>query len=65
MAQVKITQTRSVITQSPRHRKTLETLGLRGINKSVVREESNSLAGMLRLVEHLVKVEPTGSEEKK
>lgn len=57
MADVRITQVRSTITQSPRHRATLQTLGLRGINKSVVRPRSESLDGMLRLVAHLVRVE--------
>jgi large subunit ribosomal protein L30 len=55
--QVRITQTKSLIGQSPRHRATMKTLGLRGIRKSVVRPLDESLAGQLRLVNHLVKVE--------
>ncbi len=54
---LKITQTRGLITQSPRHRATIESLGLRGIRKSVVRERTESLDGQLRLVAHLVEVE--------
>jgi large subunit ribosomal protein L30 len=57
MARLRITQTRSVITQSPRHRGTLRALGLTRIGRSVEHEESPELAGMLRKVEHLVKVE--------
>ncbi len=57
MARLKITQTRSVITQSPRHRGTLRALGLTRIGRSVEHEESPELAGMLRMIEHLVKVE--------
>jgi len=57
MADVRITQIKSTIGQSPRHRATLKTLGLRGIRKSVVRPRSESLDGQLRLVNHLVKVE--------
>lgn len=57
MARLKITQTRSVITQSPRHRGTLRALGLTRIGRSVEHEESPELAGMLRKIEHLVKVE--------
>ena len=57
MADVRITQVKSTIGQSPRHRATLRTLGLRGIRKSVVRPRSESLDGQLRLVNHLVKVE--------
>ncbi len=54
---VKITQTRSKIGTKPRHRATLETLGLRKINDTTTREMSDVLAGQLRLVNHLVSVE--------
>jgi large subunit ribosomal protein L30 len=57
MARVKITQVRSKIGQSERHRGTLRALGLRKIGRSVEHEESPVLAGMLRKVRHLVKVE--------
>ena len=57
MARVKITQVRSKIGQSERHRGTLRALGLGKIGRSVEREESQVLAGMLRKVRHLVKVE--------
>ena len=57
MTKVKITQTHSQIGQSERHRGTLRALGLGKIGRSVEREESQVLAGMLRKVRHLVKVE--------
>ena len=57
MSKVKITQTRSQIGQSERHRGTLRALGLGKIGRSVEREESQALAGMLRKVRHLVQVE--------
>jgi large subunit ribosomal protein L30 len=57
MSKVKITQTRSQIGQTERHRGTLRALGLGKIGRSVEREESPVLAGMLRKVRHLVKVE--------
>jgi large subunit ribosomal protein L30 len=57
MARLRITQTSSVITQSPRHRGTLRALGLGRIGRSVEREESPELTGMLRMVNHLVRVE--------
>ncbi|HEY5161054.1 MAG TPA: 50S ribosomal protein L30 [Gaiellaceae bacterium] len=57
MARVRITQTRSLITQSPRHRGTMRALGLRRIGCSVEHEESQVLTGMLKKVSHLVKVE--------
>ncbi len=57
MAKVKITQVKSQIGQSERHRGTLRALGLGRIGKSSEQEESPVLAGMLRKVRHLVKVE--------
>ena len=54
---LKITQTRSQIGQSERHRGTLRALGLGKIGRSVERQETPDLAGMLRKVRHLVKVE--------
>ncbi len=57
MAKLKITQTRSKIGQSERHRGTLRALGLGKIGRSAEHTESPQLAGMLRKVRHLVKVE--------
>ncbi len=57
MSKVRITQVKSKIGQSERHRGTLRALGLRKIGGSVEHEESPVLAGMLRKVRHLVKVE--------
>ena len=61
MAKVRITQTRSQIGQSETHRGTLRALGLGKIGRSVEHDESPVLAGMLRKVRHLVKIE--GNEE--
>ena len=55
-AKIKITQVKSAIGVSPRHRGTLRALGLGRIGRSVEREESPVLAGMLRKVRHLVQV---------
>ena len=57
MARLRITQIRSEITQSQRHRGTLRALGLRRIGRSVEHEESRALTGMLEKIRHLVKVE--------
>jgi large subunit ribosomal protein L30 len=57
MAKVRVTQVRSQIGQSERHRGTLRALGLGRIGRSAEHEESATLAGMLRKVRHLVKVE--------
>jgi large subunit ribosomal protein L30 len=57
MTKVKITQTRSQIGQSQRHRGTLRALGLGRIGRTAEHEDGPALAGMLRKVRHLVKVE--------
>ena len=57
MAKVTITQVKSQIGQSERHRGTLRALGLGKIGRSAKHEESPALAGMLRKVRHLVKIE--------
>ena len=54
---LKITQVRSQIGQSERHRGTLRALGLGKIGRSVERDDSPQVAGMLRKVRHLVKIE--------
>jgi large subunit ribosomal protein L30 len=57
VTKVKITQVRSQIGQTEKHRGTLRALGLGKIGRSVERTESPELAGMLRKVRHLVRVE--------
>ena len=54
---LKITQTRSAIGQTEKHRGTLRALGLGKIGRSTERQESPQLAGMLRKVRHLVRIE--------
>ncbi len=57
MTKVRITQVRSEIGQSQKHRGTLRALGLGKIGKSVEHDDGPVLAGMLRKVRHLVRVE--------
>ena len=57
MAKLKLTQVRSGIGQTQRHRGTLRALGLGRIGKSREHDENPVFAGMLRKVRHLVKVE--------
>ena len=54
---VKVTQVRSEIGQSERHRGTLRALGLGKIGRTAEHKESPQLAGMLRKVRHLVRIE--------
>jgi large subunit ribosomal protein L30 len=57
MAKLRITQVRSQIGQSEKHRGTLRALGLGKIGRSAEHQEGPVVAGMLRKVRHLVKVE--------
>jgi large subunit ribosomal protein L30 len=54
---LKVTQVRSSIGQNPRNRGTLRALGLGRIGRSAEHDESPQLAGMLRKVRHLVRIE--------
>lgn len=57
MAQLKITQSRSVIGRKQNHRDTLRTLGLKRVNDVVVKEDRPEFRGMVQTVRHLVTVE--------
>ena len=57
MPKLRITQTRSQIGQSQKHRGTLRALGLGKIGRSVEREDTPDTLGMLRKVRHLVRIE--------
>ena len=57
MTKLRITQVRSAIGQTEKHRGTLRALGLGRIGRTVEHEESPELAGMLRKVRHLVRIE--------
>ena len=63
MSTVRITQTRSVIGQTAKHRGTLRSLGLKRIGKSVEHAVSRELEGKLRHVAHLVKVTPLDGKD--
>jgi large subunit ribosomal protein L30 len=59
MTKLRITQTRSQIGQSERHRGTLRALGLGKIGRTAEHDESPQLAGMIRKVRHLIRIEET------
>ena len=54
---MRVTQVKSRNGADKRQRDTLRSLGLRGIGKSVEREDSEPLRGMVHAVRHLVTVE--------
>jgi large subunit ribosomal protein L30 len=59
MAKIKITQTTSKIHTTERQKRTLEALGLRRINASVIVEATPQIIGMVGKVKHLVSTETT------
>ena len=61
MPKLTITQTRSQIGQTQKHRGTLRALGLGRIGRSVEREDTPETLGMLRKVRHLVRIEESCS----
>ena len=54
---LKITLVKSVIGAVPKNKKTVESMGLRKLNKSVVLPDNEATRGQIRQVSHLVKVE--------
>tara|TARA_B100000676_G_scaffold77129_1_gene76681 strand:+ start:488 stop:676 length:189 start_codon:yes stop_codon:yes gene_type:complete len=58
MASKKITikQTRSALRRSPDQKKTLIGLGLNKLHKTRVLEDTESIRGMIKKVNHLVKI---------
>ena len=57
MADLKVTLVKSTIGAVPKHKKTVEALGLKKLNKTVVLPDSAATRGMIKQVQHLVKVE--------
>ena len=54
---LKITLVKSTIGAIPKHRATVEALGLKKLNKSVELPNNDATKGMSNQVKHLVKVE--------
>ena len=57
MADLKITLVKSTIGAVPKHKKTVEALGLKKLNKTVVLPDNAATRGMVKQVSHLVIVE--------
>ena len=58
---LKITLIKSTIGAIPKHKKTIQALGLRKINSSVTMPDNPATRGMLRQVSHLLKIEETSN----
>jgi len=54
---IKITLTRSPIGRPDKHRKVIDGLGLTRPNKSVVRDDTKEIRGMIFKVSHMLSVE--------
>lgn len=57
MKKIRITQVKSVIDRPERQKRTIEALGLRKLHSSVEVEATPQILGMVRKVNHLVRVE--------
>lgn len=54
---LKITLVKSTIGAIPKHKKTVEALGLKKLHKTVEMPDNAAVRGMVNQVKHLVKVE--------
>jgi len=54
---IKITLIKSPIGYKEKAKKTIEALGLKKINQSVIHNSNDSILGMINIVNYLVKVE--------
>jgi len=57
MSKVKVTQVRSTIGKPKRQKDTIKALGIQKLNVPVEHEATPQILGMIRKVNHLVKVE--------
>jgi large subunit ribosomal protein L30 len=57
MTQLKVTQTRSVISRPKDQKDTVRRLGLRRMHDTVLKEDRPDIRGMIAKVRHLVRVE--------
>ena len=54
---IKITLVKSPIGYKEKAKKTLEALGLRRMNQSIEHNSNDSIMGMIKIVDYLIKVE--------
>ena len=57
MANLKVTLVKSTIGAVPKHKKTVEALGLKKTGRTVELPDNEATRGMIKQVAHLVKVE--------
>ena len=54
---LKITLVKSTIGAVPKNRKTVESMGLRKLNKSIILPDNEATRGQIRQISHSIKVE--------
>jgi large subunit ribosomal protein L30 len=59
---LEITLKKSIIGRPEKHRKTVRSLGLRKLNKTVVLKDTPSVRGMVKQVSHLLEVKESNDE---
>ena len=59
MGKIKVTQVKSAIKKPLRQKRTLEALGISRLHQTIEVEATPQILGMVRKVNHLVKVEVT------
>lgn len=59
MTKLKLTQVRSATSRGKKQQGTIRALGLKRLGDTVVHEDKPEIRGMVRAVEHLLKVEET------
>ncbi|MCH7744639.1 MAG: 50S ribosomal protein L30 [Chloroflexi bacterium] len=64
MSKISVTWKKSAIGFNKNQRLTIDSLGLRRLNHTVIHEDTPSIRGMLHKVRHLVVVEDVASDEK-
>jgi large subunit ribosomal protein L30 len=57
VAEIKITLVKSTIGAIPKHKKTVQALGLKKLHSSKIHQDNVAIRGMVKQVSHLVKVE--------
>ena len=57
MAEIKVTLVKSTIGPIPKHKKTVQALGLNKLNSFNIHQDNEAIRGMIKQVSHLVKVE--------
>jgi len=62
MAKLRITYAKSAIGYSKQQKETIRSLGLRKLNSVVVKEDNESIRGMIFKVQHLVKIEEVADD---